>query len=297
LRVIHVRARTGASHSFHRREHAQIRTRQPCRRPARSATSRSAAAGRLVCLDAVELPLRILLERTDPLIADACPLTLGSSQVTNCESSSPTTEQPHWPPPGGAGPWALPGESPSHPTWEASTSGTRRRITTGSPTNWTDTPQHASAPKNPLETHARHKRLTIGHDLITMSHFRAILGRVRLPRHIRYVRVCWPSGMFVDEGCVHDDIEDSAGSRPLAAPLVRSDARGGCHGRYGAAGGGRVRGRAHRGGGRHRHQSVQRHPERRRAGGVLRRDGHQQPQPGYRDRYLYRDGQNVHRCG
>jgi len=100
LRVIHVRARAGASHSFHGREHAQIRTRQPCRRPARSATSRSAAAGRLVCLDAVELPLRILLERTDPLIADACPLTFGSSQVTNCESSSPTTEQPHWPPPG-----------------------------------------------------------------------------------------------------------------------------------------------------------------------------------------------------
>jgi len=32
-----------------------------------------------------------------------------------------------------------------------------------------------------------------------MRHFRATLGRVRLPRHIHYVRVCWPSGMFVDD--------------------------------------------------------------------------------------------------
>jgi len=32
-----------------------------------------------------------------------------------------------------------------------------------------------------------------------MSHFRATLGRARLPRHIHYVRVGWPSGMFVDE--------------------------------------------------------------------------------------------------
>ncbi len=31
-----------------------------------------------------------------------------------------------------------------------------------------------------------------------MGYFRATLGRVRLPRHIHYVRVCWPSGMFVD---------------------------------------------------------------------------------------------------
>jgi len=31
-----------------------------------------------------------------------------------------------------------------------------------------------------------------------MGYFRATLGRVRLPRHFHYVRVCWPSGMFVD---------------------------------------------------------------------------------------------------
>ena len=31
-----------------------------------------------------------------------------------------------------------------------------------------------------------------------MGYFRATLGRVRLPRHFHYVRVCWPSGMLVD---------------------------------------------------------------------------------------------------